>query len=151
MACGTGEITRLIAEELARQGRQARIIAVDPSADALCRGQKSMEEMGATADFFQGEAGDLPTLVQDVDAAFFCEAKAIAMLWLTPEEYSSLLKESGFSRVETMQERVMMTLDGLRDLGHYWLFIQGPYQEHHCHLEQPHLALLPTRQARNYR
>ncbi len=192
MACGTGAITRLIAEELAPQGRQARIIAVDPSADALRRAQKSMEEMGATADFFQGEAGDLPTLVNDADAAFFCnaiylladkrstfrhmaailapggifacnsafyegtnveetvrfgrlwtrravawlrkahpevqlarEAKAIAMQWLTPEEYSSLLEESGFSRVETVQERVMMSLDGLRDLGHYWLFIEG--------------------------
>lgn len=192
MACGTGAITRLIAEELARQGRQARIIAVDPSADALRRAQKSMEEMGATADFFQGEAGDLPTLVNDADAAFFCnaihlladkrstfrhmaailapggifacnsafykgtnveetvrfsrlwtrravawlrkahpevrlarEAKAIAMQWLTPEEYSSLLEESGFSRVETVQERVTMSLDSLRDLGHYWLFIEG--------------------------
>jgi hypothetical protein len=52
------------------------------------------------------------------------EAKAIAMQWLTPEEYSSLLKESGFGRVETIQEKVMMSLDGVRDLGHYWLFIQ---------------------------
>ena len=192
MACGTGAITRLIAEELAPQGRQVRIIAVDPSADALRRAQKSIEEMGATADFFQGEAADLPTLVNDADAAFFCnaihlladkrstfrhmaailapggifacnsafyegtnveetvrfgrlwtrravaglrkahpevqlarEAKAIAMQWLTTEEYSSLLEESGFSRVETVQERVMMSLDGLRDLGHYWLFIEG--------------------------
>lgn len=192
MACGTGAITRLIAEELARQGRQARILAVDPSADALRHAQKSLEVLGAEADFFQGEAVDLPTLVHDADAAFFCnaihliadkratfrqmaailapsgifacnsafytgtnvestlrfsrlwirravqwlrkahpevqlsrEAKAIAMQWLTPEEYSSLLKESGFSRVETVQERVMMSLDGLRDLGHYWLFIEG--------------------------
>ena len=192
MACGTGVITRLIAEELARRGRQARIIAVDPSADALRRAQKSIEEMGAQADFFQGEAVDLPTLVHDADAAFFCnaihliadkratfrqmaailapggifacnsafyngtnvestlrfsrlwirravqwlrkthpevqlsrEAKAIAMQWLTSEEYCSLLKESGFSHVETVQERVMMSLDGLRDLGHYWLFIEG--------------------------
>jgi len=185
MACGTGAITRLIAEEMSRRGRQARIIAVDLSADALRRAQKSIEEMGAQADFFQGEAIDLPTLVHDADAAFFCnaihliadkratfrqmaailapngifacnstfyngtniestlrfsrlwmrravqwlrfaqpevqlsrEAKAIAMQWLSPEEYSSLLKESGFSHVETIQERVMMSLDGLRDLGH---------------------------------
>lgn len=192
MACGTGLITRLITEELALRGRQARIIAVDPSADALRRAQKSIEEMGAQADFFKGEAVDLPTLVHDADAAFFCnaihlitdkrstfrqmaailapggifacnsafytgtnvestlrfsrlwirravqwlrkthpevqlsrEAKTIAMQWLTSEEYSSLLKESGFSHVETVQERVMMSLDGLRDLGHYWLFIEG--------------------------
>jgi len=192
MACGTGAITRLIAEELARQGRQARILAVDPSADALRHAQKSLEVLGAEADFFQGEAVDLPTRVHDVDGVFFCnaihliadkratfrqmaailapggvfacnsafyqgtndegtlrfsrlwirravqwlhkehpearfsrEAKAIAMQWLTPEEYSSLLRESGFSQVETVQERVMMSQDGLRDLGHYRLFIQG--------------------------
>ena len=192
MACGTGAITRLIAEELARRGRQARIIAVDPSAEALRRAQKSMEKIGAKADFLQREAVDLPTLVHDADAAFFCNAihliadkrttfrqmaailapggifacnsafyngtnvestlrfsrlwirravqwlrktypevklsrgaKAIAMQWLTSEEYSSLLKEGGFSHVEIVQERVMMSLDGLRDLGHYWLFIEG--------------------------
>jgi ubiquinone/menaquinone biosynthesis C-methylase UbiE len=148
--------------------------------------------METQADFFQGEAIDLPALVRDADAAFFCnaihliadkratfrqmaailapggifacnsafyqgtnvestlrfsrlwirravqwlrkahpevrlsrEVKAIAMQWLTPEEYSSLLQESGFSHVETVQEPVMLSLDGLRDLGHYWLFIQG--------------------------
>ena len=47
------------------------------------------------------------------------------MQWFTPEEYGNLLRESGFSRVETVQERVMMSQDGLRDLGHYRLFIQG--------------------------
>ena len=65
MACGTGVITRLIAEELTSRGHQARIIAVDPSADALRRAQKSIEEMGAQADLFQGEAVDLPSLVHD--------------------------------------------------------------------------------------
>ncbi|GAC1564905.1 MAG: hypothetical protein NVS3B14_00970 [Ktedonobacteraceae bacterium] len=47
------------------------------------------------------------------------------MQWLTPDEYHCLLKENGFSHVEIMQEHVMMSLDGLRDLGHYWLFVQG--------------------------
>src|SRR5207248_4928521 len=142
--------------------------------------------------FFKGEADDLPTLVHDADAAFFCnaihlitdkrstfrqmaailapdgifacnsafytganvestlrfsrlwirravqwlrkahpevqlsrEAKATAMQWLTPEEYSNLLKQSGFSSVDVNQEKVMMSLDGIRDLGHYWLFIEG--------------------------
>ncbi len=192
MACGTGAITRLMAEELANQGRQAYIIAVDPSTDALGRAQKSIETPGVKVDFFQGEAVDLPRFVHDADAAFFCnaihliadkrstfrqiaailapggifacnsafyngtnvestlhfsrlwirravqwlhqahpevrlsrEAKAIAMQWLTPEEYSRLLGESGFSRIEMRQEPVMLSLDGLRDLGHYWLFIQG--------------------------
>src|SRR5260370_28386263 len=74
MACGTGAITRLIAEELARQGRQARLIAVDPSADALRHAQKSIAEIGAQADFFEGEAVGLPALVHDADAAFLCNA-----------------------------------------------------------------------------
>src|SRR5262249_3735214 len=66
--------TRLVAEELARQGRQARLIAVDPSADALRRAQQSIEEMGAAAEFYQGEAAALPTLVRGADAAFCCNA-----------------------------------------------------------------------------
>jgi ubiquinone/menaquinone biosynthesis C-methylase UbiE len=192
MACGTGAITRLIAEEMTAQGRQARIIGVDPSAEALRRARKSMGETEAKVDFFQGDTSHLPTLVHDTDAVLFCnaihllpdkraafqhiaailapggifacnsafyngtnleltgrfgrlwirravswlrkehpearlsrEVKATAMQWLTPEEYSDLLTESGFSHVETIQEHVMMSLDGLRDLGHYWLFIEG--------------------------
>src|SRR5205085_11105396 len=46
MACGTGAIARLIAEEVTRQGRQAHIIGVDPSAEALRRAQKGREDMG---------------------------------------------------------------------------------------------------------
>ncbi len=80
MACGTGAITRLIAEELARQGRQAHLIGVDPSAEALRRAQKSMLEMsniskmGTQVAFIQGEAEDLPQIVHNADAAFFCNA-----------------------------------------------------------------------------
>ena len=192
MACGTGAVTRLIAEELARHGLQARIIAVDPSADALRLAQQSIKEIGVAVDYFQGKADELPTLVREADAAFFCnaihlidekratfrqmaailapggifacnsafyegssnentirfsrlwirravqwlrktypdvrlsrEAKAVAMQWLTPEEYDSLLRESGFSQVEAVQDLVMLSQDGLRDLGRYWLFIQG--------------------------
>ena len=192
MACGTGAITRLIAESLAQQGRQARIIGVDPSAEALRSAQKSLEEMGASGEFIQGEAADLSNLVLDADAVFFCNAihllpeklsalqqivailapggifacnsafydgahiegterftrlwirravgwlrkersdvlvsrgaKTVTMQWLTPEDYASLLKESGLSDVEGIQERVGISLDALRDLGHYWLFIEG--------------------------
>jgi ubiquinone/menaquinone biosynthesis C-methylase UbiE len=192
MACGTGAITRLIAEEIAIQRRQARIIGVDPSEEALVHAQKSMKEIGVQADFFQGDTSNLPALVHDADAVFFCnaihlvpdkhaafqciaailalggifacnsafyngtsppettrfgrlwirraagllrkehpealvsrEVKTTAMHLLTPDEYVSLLQEHGFSHVEAIQEYVMMSLDGLRDLGHYWLFIEG--------------------------
>jgi ubiquinone/menaquinone biosynthesis C-methylase UbiE len=193
MACGTGAITQLIAEEMTRQGhRQACIIGVDPSAEALRLARISMEEMEVKAEFIQGETGDLATLVQDANAAFFCNAihlipdklsafqqmaailapggvlacntafyegtnleettrfgrlwirrafgwlrkehpevrlsrdtKVTAMQWLPPEEYISLLEQSGMSDVNVTQERVTMTLDGIRDLGRYWLFIEG--------------------------
>ena len=74
MACGTGAVTRLIAEEMRCQGRQARIIGVDPSAEALRRAQKGMAEIGAKAEFIQGDTEDLPRLVHNADAAFFCNA-----------------------------------------------------------------------------
>src|SRR5438876_12305739 len=78
MACGTGAVTRLIAEEIASQGRQAHIIGVDPSAEALRRAQKSMAEMGTRADFIQGDANSLPSIVHNADAAFFCNAIHLA-------------------------------------------------------------------------
>jgi ubiquinone/menaquinone biosynthesis C-methylase UbiE len=197
MACGTGAVTRLIAEEIASQGRQAHIIGVDPSAEALRRAQRSMDEMRAKgiqvkADFIQGEASDLPNIVQNTDAAFFCnaihllsdklsafrliasilapdgifacnsafyngtyvegterfyrlwirravgwlrkehpeaqlsrEAKAMAMQQLDREGYICLLKEGGFSRVDVVEQQAIMPLDSWRDIGHYWLFIEG--------------------------
>lgn len=194
MACGTGAITRLIAEEITRQGRQACIIGVDPSAEALRRAQKGMQAAGSgvKAEFIQGEASDLPKIVHSADAAFFCnaihlvpeklaafqqvasilapggifacnsafydgtyvsgterfyhlwtrravgwlrkehpeirlsrDAKAMAMQWLNPTEYTDLLKQSGFSHVEITQESVPVSLEAWKDLGHYWLFIEG--------------------------
>jgi ubiquinone/menaquinone biosynthesis C-methylase UbiE len=194
MACGTGAVTRLIAEEITRQGRQACIIGVDPSAEALRRAQKGMQAAGSgvKAEFIQGEASDLPKFVHNADAAFFCnaihlvpeklaafqqvssilapggifacnsafydgtyvsgterfyhlwtrravgwlrkehpeirlsrDAKAMAMQWLNPAGYTDLLKQSGFSHVETTQESVLVSLEAWKDLGHYWLFIEG--------------------------
>lgn len=84
MACGTGAVTRLIAEEMKKQGRQAHIIGVDPSADALRLAQKSMAALGARAEFIQGDTGDLPRLVRDADAAFFCNA-----IHLLPEKLAA--------------------------------------------------------------
>lgn len=192
MACGTGAVTRLIAEEMAKQGRQVRLIGVDPSAEALRRAETGMEQMGVPADFIQGEATDLPGIVQNADAAFFCnaihlvpdklvafrqvasiltpgglfacnsafydgtyiegterfyqswtrkavrwlrkehpdirlsrEAKAMAMQWMTPNEYTIELQQAGFAHVETLFEDAMISLDAWKDLGQYWLFIEG--------------------------
>ena len=53
------------------------------------------------------------------------ETKTVAMQWLNPEEYSTLLKESGFKDIEITIEKTFISLDALRDLGKYWLFIAG--------------------------
>ena len=192
MACGTGAVTRLIAQEMQRQRRQVRIIGVDPSAEALRRAQKSLEQMGAKAEFMQGEASDLLRIVQNADAAFFCnaihllpdklaafrlmasilapdglfacnsgfyegtyvdgterfyrlwtsravrwlrkehpearlsrEAKAMAMQWLNADEYMRQLQQAGFAHVQAQEETGFIPLDAWRDIGHYWLFIEG--------------------------
>jgi ubiquinone/menaquinone biosynthesis C-methylase UbiE len=192
MACGTGAVTRLIAEEISSQGRQAHIIGVDPSAEALRRAQKGMQGIEVKADFIQGVTSDLPNIVQNADAAFFCnaihllsdklsafrliasilapdgifacnsafyngtyvegterfyrlwtrravgwlrkehpeahlsrETKAMAMQQLDREGYICLLKEGGFCRVDAVEEQAMMTVDSYRDIGQYWLFIEG--------------------------
>jgi ubiquinone/menaquinone biosynthesis C-methylase UbiE len=194
LACGTGAVTRLIAEEVARQGRQAHILGVDPSAEALRLAQQTVAgmEAGIRAEFIRGDADDLLDLVHDADAAFFCnaihllaekraaferlaailapggvfacnsafyegasgeatmrfsrlwirravgllrqahpdvrvshEAKVTARQWLPPETYVNLLQQSGFDQVRARQEMVNLSLDGVRDLGRYWLFIEG--------------------------
>lgn len=195
MACGTGAVTRLIAEELVRQGRDAssiHLIGVDPAADALRYARRNMEQIGFAADFIAGESVELPHIVHNADAAFFCNAihlvpdklaafqqvasilapggifacnsafydgtyvegterfyrlwtrravgwlrkehpevrlsreeKAMAMQWLNPAEYVDKLKESGFGSVETNYTNAIISLDAWRDLGQYWLFIEG--------------------------
>jgi len=45
MACGTGAVTRLIAEELASQELQAGISGIYPSTEALRRAQKGIDEV----------------------------------------------------------------------------------------------------------
>ena len=49
----------------------------------------------------------------------------MAMQWITPEGYIDLLKKSGFEQVETQEVPANISLDAWRDLGHYWLFIEG--------------------------
>src|SRR5215472_11324506 len=75
MACGTGAITRLIAEELSNRKQRADIIGIDPSTEALRHAQKGMEELQAkgiemNASFIKGESSDLPAIVQNADAVF---------------------------------------------------------------------------------
>ncbi len=196
MACGTGAISRLIAEEMAKHKllKNICIVGVDPSAEAVRIANNTMqvEYPGLQTKFLQGDVTDLPRFVQNADAAFFCnaihlvpdkkdafrhmaeilapngifacnsafyhgtyvegterfyrlwtrravgwlkkehpevrlsrEAKATAMQWLTPEEYVAALQQSGFGEVDISSNIAMMSLDAWRDLGQYWLFIEG--------------------------
>src|SRR4051812_41595328 len=63
LACGTGAISQLIAEEVTKQSRPARIIAVDPSAEALHHAQKQLGNVGVPVEFVQGESVHLTGLV----------------------------------------------------------------------------------------
>lgn len=49
----------------------------------------------------------------------------MARQWLTPEEYVAALQESGFAQVAIERNNALMSLDAWRDLGKYWLFIEG--------------------------
>src|SRR5216684_4429847 len=165
MACGTGAITRLIAEEIALQEREARIIGVDPSEAALVHDADAVFFCNAihlvpdkhtafqhiaailapggvfacNSAFYNGTSPEETTRFgrlwirraagwlrkEHPEALATREVKTTAMHLLTPGEYNSLLQEHGFCHVEAVQEYVMVSLDGLRDLGHYWLFIEG--------------------------
>ena len=88
MACGTGAVTRLIAEEMQRQHQRAHIIGVDPSAEALRRAEKwmgSLESNGVSTEFIQGDTEDLPRLVKNASAAFLCNA-----IHLLPDKLAAL-------------------------------------------------------------
>jgi ubiquinone/menaquinone biosynthesis C-methylase UbiE len=53
------------------------------------------------------------------------EEKAIAMQQLDREGYIRLLREGGFSRIDAIEEEAMVTVASYRDIGQYWLFIEG--------------------------
>lgn len=91
MACGTGAISRLIAEEMAQYGllTHTYIIGVDPSAEAVRLAHKAMQEAypGIQADFLQGEVTDLSRHVQEADGVFFCNA-----IHLVPDKRDAFCK-----------------------------------------------------------
>src|SRR2546423_12993787 len=69
MACGTGCITRLIAEEMGMQGRQSHLICNCPSAEAFRPAHQSITEIGYKYHFIPGDPDDLPKIINKVDDA----------------------------------------------------------------------------------
>lgn len=53
------------------------------------------------------------------------DEKALAMQWLTPEEYEALLQTHGLDTVHSTFDEVQMNLESFQDIGHYSLFIEG--------------------------
>ena len=72
LASGTGAVTEQILDALQHCGRQARLVAVEPSADALVIARERLQ--GRDVEFVQGDADQLADAVSQVDAAFFCNA-----------------------------------------------------------------------------
>ncbi len=53
------------------------------------------------------------------------DAKTTAMRWLTPDQYSTLLEENGFTVTHLECRQVEMTQESLEDISDYSLFIEG--------------------------
>lgn len=97
LACGPGNITRLIAEKI---GPEGVIIAVDLSPVAIQAAEKNLEEVPSRIRFVQGKAEDLSELLGERDGVcdavvcgnaihnFTDKAAAVAAVW-------DLLKEGG--------------------------------------------------------
>jgi ubiquinone/menaquinone biosynthesis C-methylase UbiE len=53
------------------------------------------------------------------------EEKALAMQWLSQDEYIALLQKHGMGVLHCALDEVHMDLQSWQDIGHYWLFIEG--------------------------
>jgi ubiquinone/menaquinone biosynthesis C-methylase UbiE len=72
LASGTGAVTEQILDAVKRCGRQATLVAVEPSLDALAIARERLQ--GRDVVFVQGDADHLADVVSQADAAFFCNA-----------------------------------------------------------------------------
>jgi len=192
LGSGTGAITQMIVAALKKRGRDAQVIGVEPSADAIRVAEKRLEGAGMEVRFAQGDAADLARLGIRADGLFFCnaihlvpdkseviekiagalapgglfacnssfftgayadgterfyrqwtmqamrwlrrehpevkisrDAHALAMQWLSQDEYAGLLGKHGFSLLHNELDEALMPLESWQDIGSYWLFIEG--------------------------
>jgi ubiquinone/menaquinone biosynthesis C-methylase UbiE len=72
LASGTGAVTEQILDALEQYGRQATLVAVEPSSDALAIACERLS--GRKVEFIQGAADQLVGMGAQADAAFFCNA-----------------------------------------------------------------------------
>jgi SAM-dependent methyltransferase len=72
LACGTGAVTELILDGLARRQLPAVVVGVDPAPDAVFRATQRLA--GRPVSFVVGDVTDLSPIIGKADAAFFCNA-----------------------------------------------------------------------------
>lgn len=53
------------------------------------------------------------------------DEKALAMQWLSGDEYTAILRKHGFGVLHCALDEALMDLQSWHDIGHYWLFIEG--------------------------
>jgi len=81
LGCGTGAVTRMVAEEVRRRRIRATITGIDPSAAALEVAERRLSESPeADVRFLRADVGGVADLAP-VDAVFFCNA-----IHLVPEK-----------------------------------------------------------------
>jgi ubiquinone/menaquinone biosynthesis C-methylase UbiE len=72
LASGTGAVTELILDELARLGRSATLVSIEPSSAALALARDRLA--GRPVTFVQGDVTTVGSSLESVDAAFCCNA-----------------------------------------------------------------------------
>jgi ubiquinone/menaquinone biosynthesis C-methylase UbiE len=85
LASGTGAVTELILDELARAGRTAEVIGVEPSFEALAVARDRLD--GRSVRFEQGDVDELARVTPEADAVFFCNA-----IHLVPDKHEVIGK-----------------------------------------------------------
>lgn len=71
LACGTGAVTKLLADRLRSRRETVEIVGVDPSESAL---EKARRFVGNAAQFCRGTAQAFSNVVSGVDIILFCNA-----------------------------------------------------------------------------
>jgi ubiquinone/menaquinone biosynthesis C-methylase UbiE len=71
LACGTGAVTKLLADRLRSMREPVEIVGVDPSDSAL---EKARRFVGNAAEFVRGTAQAFSNVVSGVDIILFCNA-----------------------------------------------------------------------------
>lgn len=85
LASGTGAVTQLIMDELARLERPATVVGIEPSGAALEIARERLADRDVR--FVQGDADQMAHVVADADGVFLCNA-----IHLIPDKPNTILK-----------------------------------------------------------